>query len=888
VVWVTNMRRLRAWLIRLSGLWNKDRGELSDELNTHLQLQIEDNLRRGMAPEEARRQALIKLGSIAPAIDTCRDRRGIPAVETILRDIRHALRSLRKNLAFSTVAVITLALGIGANTAIFSAVKAVLLNQLPYRQPGRLVVLGQADSSADRPSTTDFTTTYDWRRLSHSFESMSLYRDAAAAIVEHGQAELVKGLRVNYDFFDTLGVPMQLGRNFLAEEDRPDRRFEVILSHGLWIRRFGADPNIVGRVIRLNEASVTVVGVLPAEFRPLQILSGDLPEMFLPLGYALSQPFACRGCQHLRLVARLKPGVEPRQAQAELITIMGNLKRQYPEAYSPKSTVALMPLHDYIVGPASTALWVLLGAVGLVLLIACANVASLMLARATSRTREIALRAALGAGRARLIRQLLTESLALSLAGGVAGVLLAWWGTTALASFAPKEIPRVSDIHMDAAVLLFGLAISLLTGTLFGLAPALRLSRTDLNDAFKDQGKATDRRSRGGLRNLLVAAEIALAFVLVVSAGLLGKSFLHLLNVNPGFDPHNVVTLRTYTYGARYQKPEAELAYYNQSLERLRATAGFESAAMTSNLPLVDSDRYAFHIRERHLRSIAEAPSVDTYSISSDYFRVLRIPLLRGRVFTDQDGPTSPKVAVISETCARQAFPNEDPIGKQIQLGGRADEKPWTTIVGVVGDIRHYGLDRAPEMATYIAQSQNMGFSFSLVARAGIDPGPMDAAAREAFLATDRTLPVFHVQSMETYLASTLAQRSFTFYLLGLFGACALLLAAIGIYGLISYAVTLRTREMGVRMAFGAGRGDVVWMVMRQSLMLIGIGLAAGFATSLAFTRLLKSLLFEVRPADLATWAAVAMILTIVALLASYLPARRAASVDPMIALRYE
>ncbi len=893
LIWVANMsmRKVRASILRVGGLFRKDRLErdMADEVSSHLELHIEDNLRSGMTPEEARRQALIKLGGIEPAKEMYRDRRGVPLLETTLQDFRLSLRSLGQNLTFSLVAVATLALGVGANTAIFSVVKAVLLNQLPYQQPDRLVALGASDSADTRPETTDYTTTYDWRRLSHSFESMSLYRDGSGAMLERGEAELLQGQRVAYDFFDTLGVRMQIGRTFLAEEDRPDRRYEIILSHGLWMRRFGGDAKIVGRVIRLNESSYTVVGVLPAGFRPLEISgSAGYPEMFMPLGYALSQPFACRGCQHLHLIGRMKPGISAAQALAELKAIMSNLVREYPASYPPSATVAFEPLQSHLVGSVSTALWVLLGAVGFVLLIACANVANLTLARATRRAKEIALRAALGAGRVRLVRQLLTESLVLSICGGVAGVLLAWWGTRALAWLGPKEIPRVNEIHMDAGVLLFGLAVSLLTCVLFGLAPALRQSRADLNDALKDLGKVTEGRSGFGLRNLLVAAELALAFVLVTGAGLLGKSFLHLMNVDPGYEPRGVVTLSTYVYGARYQKPEAELGYYERAMDRLRATPGVESVAMASNLPLADFDRYAFHIRDRRPRIPSDVPSVDLYSVSPDYLRVMRIPMLRGRQFTRQDGPTDPKVALISEICARQMFPNEVPIGKQIQLGGRNESGPWITIVGVVGDVRQYGLDHAPRMATYIVQAQNLAFGFSMVARSSIDPSRMEAAARAAFLAVDPTLPVYRVQPMEKFVASSLAERSFTLLLLGLFGGLALALAAVGIYGLISYAVTLRTREMGIRMAFGAERSDVLAMVLRQGLALTGLGLAAGFAASLALTRLLSSLLFEVRPTDLTTSAAVALVLAGVALTASYLPARRAASVDPMIALRYE
>ena len=804
-------------------------------------------------------------------------------------DLSFSARTLRKNAGFTAVAVLTLALGIGANTAIFSVVKAVLLNQLPYRQPDRLVTVAEGDPGDVKPETVDFTTTHDWRARAHSFATMSLYRDAAGAIAETGEPELLRGLRVNHDFFDTLGVRMYLGRAFLPEEDRPDRRRQIILSYGLWRRRFGADPHIVGRVLRLSESSSTVVGVLPSDFRPLlNPGSDDSPEMFMPLGYALSEPSACRGCQHLRLVARLKPGVSVGTARAELNTIMRDIVREHPADYKHDAAVMVTPLRDQLVGGVETALWVLLGAVGFVLLIACANVANLLLARATGRAKEIALRAALGASRWRLVRQLLAESLMLALAGGAAGILLASWGTSALALLAPKEIPRVNEIRLDGAVLLFSLAVSAATGLLFGLAPAVRASRVDLIEALKGLGKSTDSRSRHGLRNVLVTAELALAFVLVVGAGLLGKSFLRLMNVDPGYDSRNVLTLTTYVYGARYQKPEAELDYYQQAMRRLRSTPGIEGAAMVSTLPLADFDRRGFHIQDRRLANASEAPYVDAYSVSPDYFRVLKIPVKRGRVFEARDVAGTPKVAVISESCARLQFPNQDPIGKHIQLGGRNDDKPWLTIVGVVGDVRQYGLDRAPDMEAYIAQAQDLSFSYSLVARTTLDPRRLERAVRDAFLAVDKTQPVFRVQPMETYVAATLAGRTFTLALLGLFGALALTLAAVGIYGVISYAVSLRTREVGIRMALGAEKHDVLAMVLRQGLALTGAGLAAGFAASLVLTRLLSSLLFETAPTDLTTAAAVAVVLAAVALLASWLPAYRASRVDPMVALRYE
>ena len=588
------LKRLRLLWRALSGRSSLE-GDMDEELRFHLESRAADLARSGVPPAEAARRARIEFGGVERYKERCREARGLRPFDELRGDLRYAFRVLRRSPSFALTAVATLALGIGANTAIFSAVKAVLLNQLPYRDPDRLVKLGEADEGEKRAETVGYTTVYDWRRLSHSFESMSLYRGTTGALVERGESELLSGLRVNYDFFDTLGIRMEIGRGFRPEEDRPDRRYEVILAHGLWMRRFGGDPNIIGRAIRLSDSSFTVVGVLPASFRPLAIPGlPETAEIFEPLGYALTDPWACRDCQHLQLIARLKPGVPATQAHAELNTIMADLARHYPASYPSQARVAFEPLRDHIVGSVSTALWVLMGAVGFVLLIACVNVANLMLARATGRAREMALRAALGAARWRLIRQLITESMLLATAGGMAGVLLGWWCTSSLASLAPREMPRIDEIHMDATVLWFSLAATLFTGILFGLMPALRTSRADF-------GKTTGSRSRSSLRDMLVVGELALAFVLAVGAGLLGKSLLRLMNVEPGFDPHNVFTLKTYVYGARYQKPEAELSYYQQAFARLRATPGIESVAMTSQLPLTDFDRRGFHIRDRRL-----------------------------------------------------------------------------------------------------------------------------------------------------------------------------------------------------------------------------------------------------------------------------------------------
>ena len=806
------------------------------------------------------------------------------------RDLRYGLRQLRKSPTYTAMVALTLALGIGASTAIFSVVKAVLLNQLPFRDPERLVKIAEADPDTSDPETIDFTTTYDLRERNQFFESISLFRDGDVAMVEQGQPEVLEGLRVNYDYFDTLGVKVQLGRSFVADEDHPQTRYEAILSHGLWLRRFGGDRSIIGRTIRLNDKPYKVVGVLPETFRPFAREDRvALPDIFTPLGYDLGLRDTCRGCQHLQAIGRMKPGVSVQRARSELNAVMRVIVSEHPTEYSKRTVIAMMPLRDYTVGKVRTALWILLGAVGMVLLIACANVAHLSLARASSRVKEMAVRAALGAGRARLVRQMLSESLLLAIAGGLAGVVLTWWGTHALTALGPKELPRATEIRIDMPVLWFALAVSISAGLLFGVAPALRASRVDPNESLKDGGRSTEGRARFAHRNLLVTVELALAFVLAMGAGLLSKSLVRLLNVDPGYDPHNVLTAGVYVYGDRYHdKPEAELNYYEQAMQRLRSTPGIESVAMASNLPLLTFDRSAFHIQDLPLANDADAPDVDRYSVSPDYFQVLDIPLKRGRLFTDGDRKGTPLVALISESCARTLFPNQDPIGKHIQIGGRYDDREWMTVVGVVGDVQQYGLDEPSNMAAYIPLAQDLSFGYNVAVRTTGDPRRMEQTVRQAFLSTDNTQPVFHVRPLEDYVAESLAARRFTLMLLGLFGGLALVLAAVGIYGVISYAVSLRTREFGIRMALGAARKDVLQMVLCQGLKLAATGLVLGIVASVVFTRFLTALLFQVKPADMMTTLAVLLMLAAVALLANYLPAHRASRVDPNVALRYE
>ena len=806
------------------------------------------------------------------------------------RDVRYGLRQLRKSPTYTAMVALTLALGIGASTAIFSVVKAVLLNQLPFRDPERLVKIAEADPDTSDPETIDFTTTYDLRERNQFFESISLFRDGDVAMVEQEQPEVLEGLRVNYDYFDTLGVKMQLGRAFVADEDHPQTRYEAILSHGLWLRRFGGDRSIIGRTIRLNDKPYKVVGVLPETFRPFAREDRvALPEIFTPLGYDLGLRDACRGCQHLQAIGRMKPGVSVEQARSELNAVMRVIVREHPTEYSERTVIAMRPLRDYTVGKVRTALWILQGAVGIVLLIGCANVAHLSLARASSRVKEMAVRAALGAGRMRLVRQMLSESLLLAIAGGLAGVALAWRGTHALTALGPKELPRATEIRIDMPVLWFALAVSIFAGLLFGVAPALRASRVDPNESLKDVGRSTEGRARFAYRNLLVTVELALAFVLAMGAGLLSKSLVRLLNVDPGYDPHNVLTAGVYVYGDRYHdKPEAELNYYEQAMQRLRSTPGIESVAMASNLPLLTFDRSAFHIQDHPLANDADAPDVDRYSVSPDYFKVLDIPLKSGRLFTDGDRKGTPLVALISESCARTLFPNQDPVGKYIQIGGRHDDKEWMTVVGVVGDVQQYGLDEPSNMAAYVPLAQDLSFGYNVAVRTTGDPRRIEQTVRRAFLGADSTQPVFHVRPLEDYVAESLAARRFTLMLLGLFGGLALVIAAVGTYGVISYAVSLRMREFGIRMALGAARKDILQMVLRRGLKLAATGLGLGIVASVVFTRFLTALLFQVKPTDMMTTLGVLLILAGVALLANYLPAHRASHVDPNVALRYE
>lgn len=790
---------------------------------------------------------------------------------------------------FTAIVVLTIALGVGSTTAIFSVVKAVLLNQLPYRNPDRVVTLSEVDPAEQSNDGVGGWTANEWRVRTRLFESISLFANTQRMLVENGEAQVLRGMRVNHDFFETLGVTMSLGRTFLADEDRWPRSNVVILDHGLWMRRFGGDRHIIGRALNLSGESYRVIGVLPVNFYSLRMQNpAEKPEIFIPLGYDSAEETKCRGCLGGKAIGRLKPGAGIDQARAELNGIMHQIAREYPTDFARNPSVLVEPLRDRLIGPVQTALWILLCAVAFVLLIACANIANLLLARATARFKEIALRAALGASRWRLAGQLLTESILLSVIGGAVGVLFGWQGISVLVSLAPKELPRLDEIRMDSAILLFGMGVSLAAGLVFGILPALRASRQDLNGVLKSDGASIGRRMGIGLRGLLVIIEVALAFVLAVGTGLLGKSFLRLTAVDAGFDSHNILTLTPTASDFRYPTPEAQLSYYRRVIEKVRAVPGILSVGMVSNVPLSHTEPAKVRVEGGPSLSDSESPSADVFWASPDYFRVLRIPLKRGRFFTDQDGLGQQPAAIVSESLVKSRFPGSQPIGQRIQLGPQQERGSWFTIVGVVGDVRQNGFDRQPDEAVYLPQAVNPSHYTRLVARTAGEPMNFEKAVRAAIRDVDPLAPVFHVQPMDAYVASSLSYRTFTLTLIGLFGTMALLLAAVGIYGVISYTVGLRTREMGIRMALGAGRFAILRMVLQDVLVLLVWGLAAGVATAFALTRFLSHMLFEVRPTDIATSASVALVLACVALLAGYFPALRAARVDASLALRSE
>jgi len=811
-------------------------------------------------------------------------------METLLQDLHYGLRMLAKSPGFTAVAIIALTLGIGANSAIFSVVNSVLLRSLPYQNADQLVMIwGKLPGHGVDQMGASAPEFMDYREQTQAFEHIAAYYSTSFNLTGGAEPERITATLVSASLFPALGVRPALGRDFLPEEDQHGRGQVAILSHGLWQRRFGSDPAIIGQALTLNGQPYAVIGIMPAGF---QFLNPET-ELWVPVAFTPHQLSEDeRGSHWLNVLARLKPGVTLQQARTEMDAIARRIQQQHRKNYSDESGwgVIVEPLHETVVGNVRSSLLILLGVVGFVLLIACANVANLLLARASVRQKEIAIRAALGANRFRLIRQMLTESILLSLIGASLGILLTLWANDLLVALKPQNLPRLAEVGIDSRVLWFTFAVSLLTGALFGLAPALQTSKPNLNESLKEGGRTTGSVGRHRLRSILVISEVALALVLLIGAGLMIKSLYRLQQFSPGFNPANVLTMRLSLPQSKYSQPHHQRAFFESLLKRVETLPGVQSASAVNSLPLSRTgNRRNFSIEGRGDMKL----NVEFRMASPDYFRSMGIPLMKGRFFTERDREGAPGVVIVNESLARIFFPEEDPLGKRIKVGSLRGPFPWLSIVGVVGDVKHDGLDAEAPPEMYVSYLQPLLQNFGippmfLVVRSADDPLNLIAAVQSEVLALDKNQPVYRVATMDQLVSSSMAERRFQMILFGIFAAIALLLAAIGIYGVISTTVAQRTHEIGIRVALGARSSDVMRLVVGQGMALALIGVAAGLAGALALTRLMSMLLFGVSTTDPATYASIAMLLMIVALLACYIPARRATKVDPMVALRYE
>ena len=881
-----------AWLgilaDRVRALLRRDQviEEINEELRSHIEMEAEANRELGMTPDEARQAALKSFGNPGSIKDLAYEVRGGGLLETFWQDLRYSGRMLRKHPGFTLIAVLTLSLGIGANTAIFSIVNAVLLRPFPYESPEQLVIPGESNNRTRGNTSLSYPNFADWKDDRKVFASASAVRsNENYNLTGAGEPERLMGRLVSAGFLSTLGVEPLLGRDFVADDDRPGATPTVILSYGVWSRRFGNDPNIIGKQITLNNLSYSVVGVTSQSFQ--YDLDADVT---IPIGLS-AERFKARGADPgISAVARLKPGVSLEQAETELNLIYARLEQQYPDSNTGRRCY-LTPLHESFVGDVRQPLLILLGAVGLVLLIACANVANLLLVRSALRQREMSVRVALGASGWRITRQLLTESVVLAAIGGILGVLLAQWGTSFIVYQLPDGIPRLREAYVDLRVLGFTLAVSLLTAFLFGLAPALQASRLNLTEALKEG----DRGSSGGrqrLRSVLVVAEVALTLTLLVGAALLIQSFRRVLQVDPGFNSENLLTMQV-----SVNNPDGRQVsnFFQQVQENVRQLPGVKSVAVSNGLPLGVANNPIFIIVGRPLPEKGKAPGATRYTVSHDYFQTMGIDLLRGRVFNAQDTPESPAVVIIDEALAQQHFPNEDPIGQR--LAQSTSGTPSLEIVGVVRHVEHNNLE---EQATHRPQFY-LSFNqipvdrlpgstrrINLLTRTDVDPTSLAPAVRGVISALNKDQAVFNVRTMDQIVSQSVAPRRFSMMMLTIFAVVALALASIGIYGMISYAVAQRTREIGLRMTLGAQRGNVLRLVIGQGMRLVLVGVVLGLVAAFALTRTMSTLLFGVSATDPLTFVSISLLLAAVALFACWMPARRATKVNPIVALRYE
>ena len=882
------MRGMRAWFLRLRNFFSGARGAEQDfaaEMQSNLQLHIDENLRRGMSAEEARRNALMRLGGVAQTEEMVRDRRSLPWMESFAQDFRFALRMLLKNPGFTVTAVLILALGIGANTAMFSVVRAVLLRPLAYSQPDRIVrvaTLWKKSGHQGQVSAPDF---HDWHDQSSAFEHMAIYANYEIPVSvgsgANSTAEFPMATMIASDFFECFGVTPVVGREFTPDELKVGSAGAAIISYGFAVRNFGEPELALGKALVAEGKPLNVVGVMPPGF--------DFPEktqVWVTEGI-FGEETPSRSAHNYRVVGKLKDGVELAQAQTQMTAIGARLEEKYPDSNKTKG-VAVTRLRDFLVSDYRLTLLVMLAAVGVVLLIACANLANMLLARAVGRIREIAIRAAIGAGRGRIVRQLVTESVVLGLVAAIVGVIVAYWGVKTMVALAPQDVPRLSEAGIDGGVLLFALAISLVASLVFGLAPALQVLRVDLNSALKQ----SVRRAGGGtladrMRQGLVVAEIALSVILVAGAGLLIKSLLALQNVQLGITSERIVMAETSVPSVDLDSAKRGIRFYTQLLPELRAVPGVRSAAATTMIPGYTSSNGIYFVDHFPASYDITGPNAIFTVVTPGAFATMGIPLHAGRDFNDSDTNDAPFTAMINEALARRTFPNQDPIGHVIFCG--LDSMNPMKIVGVVGNVRQEGPTSEPEAEIYMPYLQHPqpATNMRVIVRTDAEAGVITAAMREKMRTISPDVPA-KFSTMEQALAENIAAPRFRTLLLGIFAGLAVCLALAGVYGVMSYVVGQRANEIGLRMALGASPSEILRLILRQAVVLAGMGIVIGFAGAAAVTRLLTSMLFGVKPTDPATYAAVIGIVLAAALLASYIPARRAMRVDPMVALRYE
>ena len=872
--------------------------EMDAELRFHMEAYAEDLVRNGVPPQEALRRARLEFGGIENAKEECREARGVHFAETLLQDLRYGLRTMLRAPGFTATAVLALALGIGANTAIFSVVNAVLLRPLPYDQPDRLVQVWHTPPQKSFPGMPTFAVSpanfLDWHKQNHSFEGMSAYGFGRYTLSGTGHPEAIRMVAATVGLFSILRAQPLLGRGFLQGEDEPGHEHEVVLSYGFWHSYFAGNPDIVGENIQLNGQAFAVVGVMRPEFDfPIVSDPGSRTQMWKPLAWS-DQERAIRGDHNYGVIARLKDGVSLQQAQAELDAISNRLAQDYPNDNKGWGAIAI-PLRDDLVGDVRPALLLLLGAVTLVLLIACANVANLVLGRALSRRKEAAVRTALGATRRRLLQQAISETLLLAFAGGALGLVFAHYGVILIVKFLAQRLPRSNEIALDGWVLAFTLAISLLTGFAAGLLPALRMAKSDLNQALK-QGLGRTAADSGGsrTRNFLVVSEVALSLMLLIGAGLLIRSLWVLRNVNPGFDANHVVTMTISVPTGKFTEPAQQVSYFGRVLDRVRTLPGVQSAGLIDSLPLSDDGSHQpISVEGRPPAPMADLPEVEVRLISPGYMNAMHIPLLSGRDIDDSDVAGRPGAVLISASMAKSFWPNEDPIGKHLTLYFFPDLP--RVVVGVVADVKLTAMNETqPQPTLYYALAQMSpargenwsSFGMNLVVRTNAAPLSVVPAITGSIHEMDAEVPLLNIRTMDDSVSASLSPQRFTMLLLGAFAGLALLLAVVGIYSVMSYAVSRRTNEIGIRVALGASRSNVLLLVLRQGLLLALIGAAIGIVGALALSRLMASELYGVRPTDPLTFVAVAALLVIVSLAASYFPARKAMRVDPMVALR--